>query len=190
MRKKPSYKIENVVASVNLFTKLDLERLAIAFSDRGEYDPKKFPGMVFRLSKPKVAILMFSSGKLVVTGAKSLAQINMAVKRVVKELKKQGVKIERSPDIKIQNVVASANLGVEVNLEAAAEVLENSMYEPEQFPGLIYRMDDPKVVLLIFSSGKLVCTGAKNEDDVKRAVDNIYKLLKELKVLYLPEEAR
>ncbi|MCC6004975.1 MAG: hypothetical protein LM590_11620 [Thermofilum sp.] len=85
--------------------------------------------------------------------------------------------------IEVQNIVASANLRGTVDLERAAFLLENSMYEPEQFPGLIYRMQDPKVVLLIFSSGKVVCTGAKKEEEVKRAVDNIHRTLREQGIL-------
>ncbi len=106
------------------------------------------------------------------------------MKRIIRTLKRYNIVISKEPEITIQNVVASGNLHAEVNLEKVAYLLENSMYEPEQFPGLIYRMDDPKVVLLIFSSGKLVCTGAKKEDEVKQAVNKIYQRLKSLGVLY------
>jgi len=120
----------------------------------------------------------------VCTGAKSPSQVYKTVKAIVRLLKRRNIIVTKEPEIKIQNIVASGNLGAEVNLEKAAYLLENAMYEPEQFPGLIYRMDDPKVVLLIFSSGKLVCTGAKKEEDVKGAIRKIYERLKELGVLY------
>ncbi|RLE50130.1 MAG: TATA-box-binding protein [Candidatus Methanomethylicota archaeon] len=180
---KPSVKIENVVASVTLNQSIDLD--VIANNVPGvEYNPEQFPGLVYRVSKPRTATLIFSSGKMVCTGAKSEKDVHSAVKKIIKSLKERGIVIIGTPEIEIQNIVASANLNAEVNLEKAAMLLENVMYEPEQFPGLIYRMSDPKVVLLIFSSGKMVCTGAKREEQVYEAVNKIYNKLKELGVLY------
>jgi len=138
---------------------------------------------VLRSGKPKTATLIFSSGKMVCTGAKSESEVYKAVKNIIKLLKSHGIEIKNKPIIEIQNIVASANLKAGVDLEKAAYKLSNAMYEPEQFPGLIYRMDEPKVVLLIFSSGKVVCTGARKEEEVKAAVDKIYNQLKELEVL-------
>lgn len=120
---------------------------------------------------------------MVCTGAKSESEVYKAVKNIMKLLKSHGIEVKNEPMIEIQNVVASANLKAGVDLEKAAFLLEGAMYEPEQFPGLIYRMREPKVVLLIFSSGKVVCTGAKKEEEVKEAVSKIYKKLKELEVL-------
>ena len=179
----PSVRIENVVASVVMKQKFDLD--AITGNVPGvEYSPEKFPGLVYRISKPRTATLIFSTGKMVCTGAKSEKEVHNAVKKIIKNLKDRNIVIIGTPEITIQNIVASANLNAEVNLEKAAFLLENVMYEPEQFPGLIYRMDPPKVVLLIFSSGKMVCTGAKHEDEVKIAVEKIYQKLKDLGVLY------
>ena len=121
---------------------------------------------------------------MVCTGAKSEKEVHIAVKKIIKNLKDRNIVIIGTPEIVIQNIVASANLYAEVNLEKAAFLLDNVMYEPEQFPGLIYRMGIPKVVLLIFSSGKMVCTGAKHEDEVKIAVAKVYQKLKDLGVLY------
>jgi transcription initiation factor TFIID TATA-box-binding protein len=149
-----------------------------------EYSPKKFPGLVYRISKPRTATLIFSTGKMVCTGAKSVKEVHAAVKKVVKNLKDRNIVIIGTPIIVIQNIVASANIYAEVNLEKAAFLLDNVMYEPEQFPGLIYRMDTPKVVLLIFTSGKIVCTGAKHEGEVKIAVEKIYQKLKDFNILY------
>ena len=117
---------------------------------------------------------------MVVTGAKSVPMLIKAVKKIVRMLVRVGIEVDSKPRIQLQNIVASANLGAEVLLEKAAFLLENSMYEPEQFPGLIYRMSDPHVVLLIFSSGKMVVTGAKSEDEVFLAVRTVYQKLKEL----------
>lgn len=191
MPKRPEYKIENIVATINLHTELDLEELAERLPN-AEYNPEQFPGLIYRMEekkKLKVSTLIFRTGKIVCTGAKSLSQLERAVKILIKRLKEHGVKIPGEPEVKIQNVVASANLHAEVDIEKAALLLENCMYEPEQFPGLIYRMDDPKVVLLIFNSGKMVCTGAKNEEQVRTAVEKIYKILKDLGVLYEEEES-
>jgi len=167
---KPSVRIENVVASVTMNQSIDLD--AISGNVPGvEYNPEQFPGLVYRLPKPRTATLIFSSGKMVCTGAKSEKEVHNAVKKIIENLKDRNIVIIGTPEIKIQNIVASANL-------------DNTMYEPEQFPGLIYRMNEPKVVLLIFSSGKMVCTGAKHEDEVKVAVEKIHQKLKDLGVLY------
>jgi transcription initiation factor TFIID TATA-box-binding protein len=120
---------------------------------------------------------------MVCTGAKSEAEVHKAVRSIIKLLKQHGIDIRNEPVIEIQNIVASANLRAGVDLEKAAFLLENAMYEPEQFPGLIYRMKEPKVVLLIFSSGKVVCTGAKKEEEVREAVMKVYQMLKEYGVL-------
>jgi transcription initiation factor TFIID TATA-box-binding protein len=181
--KKPSSRIENVVASVIMNQTFDLN--AILRSVPGaEYNPEKFPGLVYRISKPHTATLIFSTGKMVCTGAKSVKEVHAAVKKIVANLKGMNIVIIGTPEITIQNIVASANLYAEVNLEKAAFLLDNVMYEPEQFPGLIYRMADPKVVLLIFSSGKMVCTGAKREDEVQAAAEKIGQKLLTLGVLY------
>jgi len=149
-----------------------------------EYRPKRFPGLVFRLKKPKTATLIFSTGKMVCTGAKSEKMARSAVKKVVRELKNNGIIILGKPKIVIQNIVASANLHGKIDLETAADIMENVMYEPEQFPGLIYRMGEPKVVMLLFASGKLVCTGAKHEDMVREAVEKLHEILEDFDLIY------
>ncbi len=185
MEPKPSVRIENIVATVSLDQSIDLYAIERCIPNV-EYNPEQFPGLIMRIDSPKVTALIFKSGKMVVTGAKSTDELIRAVKKIVKLLKKHNIVITGRPKIQIQNIVASANLHVEVNLEKAAFLLENNMYEPEQFPGLIYRMDDPQVVLLIFSSGKMVVTGAKMEDEVYRAVRKIYEKLKELGCIRQP----
>jgi transcription initiation factor TFIID TATA-box-binding protein len=149
-----------------------------------EYRPEQFPGLVFRLKRPKTATLIFNSGKMVCTGAKSEKEARRAVMRVIKELKKSGIIIIGKPELKIVNMVASASLGGIIDLEKAAYTLRKTMYEPEQFPGLIYRMDEPKVVILLFASGKLVCTGARKEEDVYEAVSKLHKTLEEEELIY------
>ena len=178
-----SIRIQNVVAAATLNQRFDLNAIVKGFPGV-EYNPERFPGLVFRLKKPKTAILIFSTGKMVCTGAKSEKKAKQAVKKVVEELKNSGIIIIGKPEIKIVNIVASVNLSGRIELEDATYSLGKTMYEPEQFPGLIYRMDDPKVVILIFTSGKLVCTGATKEEDVYKAVDKLHKNLKEKGLIY------
>ena len=180
---KDSIRIENVVSSATLHQKIDLNAV-VKGNPLVEYRPEKFPGLVFRLKRPKTAILIFSTGKMVCTGAKSEKESKKAVMKVIRELKKSGIIIIGKPDIKVVNIVASANLLGRIELEDCAYSLGRTMYEPEQFPGLIYRMDEPKVVILLFASGKLVCTGATKEEDVYTAVDKLHKSLKEKELIY------
>jgi len=182
-RTKAIVNIENVVASATMSQVIDLNSVVKAFPGV-EYRPEQFPGLVFRLKKPKTATLIFNSGKMVCTGAKSEGQAKKAVNRVVQELKNNGMVIVGRPVIQIQNIVASASLGGKIDLERAAYSLGRTMYEPEQFPGLIYRMEDPKVVILLFASGKLVCTGAKREEEVYRAVNNLHEKLETDKLIF------
>jgi len=180
---KDSIRIENVVSSATLHQKIDLNAV-VKGNPLVEYRPEKFPGLVFRLKRPKTAILIFSTGKMVCTGAKSEKESKKAVMKVIRELKKSGIIIIGKPDIKVVNIVASANLLGRIELEDCAYSLGRTMYEPEQFPGLIYRMDEPKVVILLFASGKLVCTGATKEEDVYTAVDKLHKTLEEKDLIY------
>ncbi|MEM2904331.1 MAG: TATA-box-binding protein [Candidatus Bathyarchaeia archaeon] len=186
-RPKPSIRIENVVASVNLNQGIDLLSVVKALPGAVEYKPEQFPGLVFRLRKPKTTTLIFSSGKMVCTGARSSDLARKAVRRVVSELRTNGVLIVSKPDIQVQNIVASVNLGGKVDLERSTFTLGRTLYEPEQFPGLIFRMDEPRVVILIFASGKLVCTGAKREQEVTDAVDKLKQVLEDEQLIYYEE---
>ncbi len=174
-------KVENVVASISLNIEIPLDKLVVSL-DNVEYEPEQFPGLVHRIKKPKSAVLIFSSGKLVCTGAKSPKETFEAVAIVVAKIKKAGIKVPKKYKVKVENIVASAKLNRELNLDNIAFSLENAEYEPEQFPGLVYRMDDPKVAFLLFGSGKIVCTGGRSIADVKRAVEKLDKRLKEMDV--------
>jgi transcription initiation factor TFIID TATA-box-binding protein len=175
--------IQNIVASATLNQRVDLN--AVVKSHPGtEYRPEQFPGLVFRLKRPKTATLIFSTGKMICTGAKSEKESRRAIMKVVKELKKDGIIIISKPDLKVVNIVASASLGGKVDLETTVSTLRKTMYEPEQFPGLVYRMDEPKVVILVFASGSLVVTGAKNEQDVHDAVHKLHGILEEQNLIF------
>ncbi|WP_423793089.1 TATA-box-binding protein [Methanocaldococcus indicus] len=176
---EPELKIVNVVVSTKIADSLDLEEVALVL-ENAEYEPEQFPGLVCRLSIPKVALLIFRSGKLNCTGAKSKEEAEIAIKKIIKELKDAGLDVYENPEIRIQNMVATADLGIEPNLDDIALMVDNTEYEPEQFPGLVYRMDDPKVVVLIFGSGKVVITGLKSLEDGKRALKKILETIKEI----------
>ena len=175
--------IQNVVATATLNQKVDLNAVVKSYPGV-EYRPEQFPGLVFRLKRPKTATLIFSSGKMVCTGAKSGKESRSAIMKVVKELKKCGIIILSKPSFEVVNIVASASLGGKVDLEKTVITLRKTMYEPEQFPGLIYRMDEPKVVILVFASGSLVCTGAKKEQDVYDAVHKLHVILEEQNLIF------
>ena len=177
-------KVENIVASATLGKSLELPRIAPAL-ENVEYNLEQFPGLVFKLKNPKTAALIFGSGKLVCTGAKCIEDSKKAIHITVDKIRELDTEIPEDFEIKIQNIVASANLGKVLNLEAVALDLENTEYEPEQFPGIVYRLSDPKVVLLLFGSGKVVCTGAKTAD---QALLGVQKTKERLTELYLIEE--
>ena len=179
-------KIVNVVATATLKHRLDLDAMVKAFPDV-DYRPKRFPGIVFRLKRPRTTVLIFDSGSMVCTGARSEREARKAIMKIVRTLKKGGMVIVTKPEIKIVNIVASANLGGFIDLlelyESERGMRGRIIYEPEQFPGLIYRMNDPHAVFLIFSSGKLVCTGARKAEDVYQAVNKLHQELKEKKLI-------
>ncbi|HJJ62098.1 MAG TPA: TATA-box-binding protein [Methanocorpusculum sp.] len=179
-----SLKIENVVASTKLSDSLDLVSLAAQIPG-AEYNKKRFPGVVLRMQEPKIAALVFGSGKVVLTGAKSIPSLAEGLNALVKLMKDLKVEINDNPTYSIQNIVTSADLGSRINLNkiAMSLTLDKIEYEPEQFPGLVYRLDDPKVVVLLFGSGKLIITGGKVSDDAERAVNKIYQDLQNLKML-------
>jgi len=176
------YKIENVVATVvvEITEKIDLNIIARKHADV-EYNPERFPGLVMRILKPKATILIFSTGKMVVTGMRKASEADRVVEKVLKNIRKAGIKVS-NPEITIQNIVASGDLHTNIDLNMAAIVMEYAMYEPEVFPGLIYRMQEPKTVFLIFSTGRIVCTGAKKKEIVREAVKKLNKEVRDLGV--------
>ncbi len=184
MKRDFKIKIENVVASTQIGENIDLNKIAREIPD-ADYKPKQFPGLVLRTKEPKAAALIFRSGKVVCTGSKSVEDARRAVKQIVKIVGSLGIPVIDEPEVKVQNIVASADLGTDLNLNAIAIGLglENVEYEPEQFPGLVYRLKDPRVVVLIFGSGKMVVTGGKTPDDAGKAVERIAEELESLGLL-------
>lgn len=175
-------KIHNVVASCGTDSKIPLSRLAMELEGT-EYEPEQFPGLVLRLENPKAAALIFNTGKIVCTGTKSPEQAKEAVGNIITKIKSLGIDINGINGLTIQNIVASANVGAELNLNQIAFQLEGTEYEPEQFPGLVYRLNGPKTVFLLFSSGKVICTGGKSEEEVHESVKKLKENLKTIKAI-------
>lgn len=179
-----SYKIQNIVATASLGKPVPLTKLART-QPNTEYNPDTFPGLVLRVKEPKSAVLVFSSGNIVCTGTKSTTQVRQVIDSVIKQLKKINVKITEKPKITVQNIVASGTIELKLNLNFLALEMENTEYEPEQFPGLVYKLIEPNATFLLFSNGKLVCTGTKNkaqlEDSMAQLLKNVKVALKEYK---------
>ena len=178
-------KVENIVASTSFAEKLDLDVIAQSLEE-AEYEPEQFPGLVYRLKDPKTATLLFRSGKANCTGAKNIENVQKTVNIIADKLRSLNIKVYEKLEIVIQNIVAISDLGTDLNLNEVAMGLglENIEYEPEQFPGLVYRIKDPKVAMLLFGSGKIVCTGARKVEDVSKAVDKLTAELSSLGLLY------
>lgn len=168
--------VENVVASGKLEQRLDLSLISETIPG-ARYNPQRFPGLFFNLKKPKSLLLIFNSGRIISMGTRSVRQAKKAIVNAVKELQSVGMAILTEPKIEIQNMVACADLRTKIDLEDLAMTLRRTIYEPENFPGLIYMMDEPRVTLLLFTNGKIVCAGAKSEDDVLRAVAKLHRTL-------------
>ena len=168
--------IQNVVALASLNEKIDLDSVRRQLQPV-EYEPDVFPGLVYRSRKPKVVVLLFATGKLMVVGAKSERQVKRAVSKIADELGAKGITVLGKSEVAIRNVVASAELGYTMDLEDVANRLRGTIYKPDQFPGLIYRLKDSRIVFLLFASGRLVCTGARCEVDVQKAIVTLRETL-------------
>ncbi|MBW2984924.1 TATA-box-binding protein [Candidatus Woesearchaeota archaeon] len=177
---KRDIRVVNIVVSTSLEHDIPLEKMAATLSNT-EYNPEQFPGLVIRIKEPKTSALIFSSGKVVCTGARSMDKVEESIKKIIKSLEKINVKIKIKPEVKIQNIVASGSVGMDLNLNTLAMKLDNTEYEPEQFPGLVYKLAEAKATFLLFSNGKIVCTGTKSEKEVHAALDKLIVNLKKVK---------
>jgi transcription initiation factor TFIID TATA-box-binding protein len=172
--------IVNIVVSTSLEHDIPLEKMAATLSNT-EYNPEQFPGLVIRIKDPKTSALIFSSGKVVCTGARNLADVDRSLQRIIESLEKINIHITIKPEITIQNIVASGEIGMDLNLNTLTLKLENTEYEPEQFPGLVYKLKEAKATFLLFSNGKIVCTGTKSEEEVHKSVDMLMENLQKFK---------
>ena len=179
-KQKLDIKIVNIVCSSSLGQDIPLIRLAETLPNT-EYNPEQFPGLIMRIKEPKTSALIFSSGKIVNTGARSLSKVRESIDRIIENLAKVNVKIKIQPKIEVQNMVGSGSIGMDLNLNSLAMELENTEYEPEQFPGLVYKLAGTRATFLLFSNGKIVCTGTRSEKKLKEAVTELIEILKKKK---------
>lgn len=171
------YEIQNIVLSVTYEdTEFDLEKLA-SILEGARYDPEVFPGIAYKSVDPTASFLIFASGKMNCVGAKSMEDAENAIKKLTEKLKASEIEIKKEPEVEVQNIVASFDFGREFDLEMIARNFRNTEYEPEVFPGLVFRLDEPKAVILLFVSGKGVCAGAKSEEDIKKAASRITEII-------------
>ncbi|XP_075533834.1 uncharacterized protein LOC142566828 [Dermacentor variabilis] len=169
--------LQNIVATVNLCCPLDLRQIALR-ARNAEYNPRRFAAVIMRIREPRTTALLFRSGKIVCTGARSELQARIAARKFARIAQKLGYNAKFN-DFKVQNIVASCDVGFSIKLESLAlNHAQFSCYEPELFPGLVYRMVKPCILLLVFVSGKVVLTGAKLREDIYKAFENIYPILK------------
>ena len=172
--------VENMVASASLGKSFDLNDVVKALKG-AEYDPDKFKGVIYKISKKdlRTSVLIFGSGKIVCTGATVKEDIEKTIKLLKELLTENKIEVNDDVNLQIQNIVGTTDLGHSLNLNSVAIAfgLEKIEYEPEQFPGLVYRMDNPKLVLLFFGSGKVVCTGGKNIEEMEVGVEKVRKEL-------------
>lgn len=173
--------IVNIVVSGQVDQdKIPLEKMAATLPNT-EYNPEQFPGLVLRIREPKTSALIFNSGKIVCTGARNMEKVDQAMVKIVEALKKIGVNVKSKPQYSVQNMAASGSIGMDINLNTLAVKLENTEYEPEQFPGLVYKLRGTKATFLLFTNGQIVCTGTKSKEEVDDAVKKLVKKLKEVK---------
>ncbi|MFP4005423.1 MAG: TATA-box-binding protein [Candidatus Hadarchaeia archaeon] len=171
------YEIQNIVLSVTYKdTEFDLEKLA-GILEGARYDPEVFPGIAYKSVDPTASFLIFASGKMNCVGARSMEDAHNAIDKLTQKLRDSDVEISEEPEVEVQNMVASFNFDRDFDLELIARNFRNTEYEPEVFPGLVFRLDDPKAVILLFVSGKGVCAGAKSEEDIVRAAERITEVI-------------
>ncbi len=173
---KKEINIVNIVVSTSLEKDVPLEKMAATLPNT-EYNPEQFPGLVLRIKEPKTSALIFSSGKVVCTGAKTLEEVDRSIQSIIKSLKKLNIIVTIKPEITVQNIVASGSIGMSLNLNYLGLNLPNTEYEPEQFPGLVYKLPGTRATFLLFSNGKIVCTGTRSEKKLHEAVDLLIKEL-------------
>ncbi|MAG22093.1 MAG: TATA-box-binding protein [Candidatus Diapherotrites archaeon] len=172
------YQIVNLVASSNLNATLDLYNLAISVPNI-EYEPEQFPGAILKLKEPKVSMLLFKNGKVICSGASNEGEIALGIRKASKlihEIQKS-VKVQKRVKYTVVNLVATANLNQSLDLFQTAMKLDNVEYEPEQFPGAILRIADPKLTLLLFKNGKMICAGARKESMLKKGLKIVQEMV-------------
>jgi transcription initiation factor TFIID TATA-box-binding protein len=176
--------VQNVVGSGDLGRELDLAAVARDLPET-EYDPAKMPGLLYRPSAAEATVMLFESGKVIVMGSTSGDGTRKAFRECVADLRSLGISLSDLSEVEIQNIVARADFGAEFYLSAVAVGLglEHVEYEPEQFPGLVYRLVAPEAVVLLFGSGKAVIVGVADPARIETAVERVTAQLANLGLL-------
>ena len=169
--------VSNLVVSADIKVKIPLERLVIEFPNV-EYNPDQFPGAIWRLEDPPSTMLIFNSGKVIITGSKSFDQARKSVEELRKYLKKINVDTPKDYELVVQNIVINGSFEYS-NIDLTKMVLELDFvqYDPEQFPGAIvkYPPIEGNTTFLVFRTGKFVCTGAKSIEDAEAVIKDFEK---------------
>lgn len=180
-------KVQNIVAFTVLGKPIPLE-LLLKKVENTEWQPEQFPGLVYKITDPRASALIFSQGKIVCTGTKSPEDLERAMKKIVDRIRKAGIPMPSKYDTKVENIVSSTKIKAELNLDEIATTLENSEYEPEQFPGLVYRISEPRVAFLLFTSGRIIIAGAQNVESIHRALQKFKENLEAIGVEVEPAD--
>ena len=170
--------IENIIAYAQISKLFDIKLLSEKIAD-SIYNPSEFDGLSIKYDNEKIAVIVLGTGKVVCTGAKEITDAIDKIKKVTSQIKKIGFKIKKDYKVKIENIIVSTDLKKELNLASLATKLfpQEVDYQPEVFPGLVYKMDDLQTILIIFNSGKIVCTGAKSIDDATNSIKKMEEKL-------------
>ncbi|MBN1280136.1 MAG: hypothetical protein JXA00_00635 [Candidatus Thermoplasmatota archaeon] len=167
--------VENLVVSFCLPSAVDLPALAGIMAD-AKYNPEELPAIVIQLSKPRCMVTVFATGNTVITGPKSMEDVDSIVKMVLDRLTVVGMQVQQPPTVVVQNVTVSTHLHRPLDLSFLATSLHTEPFDPASFPGLVYRGENPNTVLLLFDSGKIICnSGSLSEATV--AVEKVVEKL-------------
>jgi len=180
-------KIQNIVAFTDLGAKISLEKV-LQELENTEYQPEQFPGLIYRMQSPRASALVFSQGKIVCTGTKSMDALREAMQQIVKNLRGVGFRLPQKYTTTVENIVASSAIDADLDLDDIAFQLENSEYEPEQFPGLVYRISQPRVAFLLFKSGRIIITGGRTINEIHEALGIFKKNLESIGVKLKPSK--
>jgi transcription initiation factor TFIID TATA-box-binding protein len=178
-------KVQNIVAFTTLGKPISLEKL-LKNVENTEWQPEQFPGLVYKITNPRASALIFSQGKIVCTGTKSDEDLKAAMRKIVNRIRQAGIPMPKKYTTKVENIVASTKIKADINLDEIASMLENSEYEPEQFPGLVYRIKEPRVAFLLFTSGRIICAGAQDVESIQRALHKFKENLEAIGVKIKP----
>ena len=187
MKNEFDVKIQNIVAFTALGKPVQINTL-LKKVENTEWHPETFPGLIYKMHNPRASALIFSQGKIVCTGTKSIKDVKIAMHKIVDKIKEAGIETPNNFKIKVENIVASTKINAKLRLEEIAFALENSEYEPEQFPGLVYRINEPRVAFLLFSSGRIICTGAKDVESIHIALHKLKEKLESIGIEVIPEK--